>query len=633
MGGVGSVLSRIASKAIPRLAEGESNEFGRVANDVFGAKDAYFRIGGKAGEAVAALHGDYQIYRAQAEKSLDKPLVVLTEAINSQELRSRGITAQSKLGDIYAHAKAINHPIAQAQGALDQLVANGAAMTDVPDRLRYNHIAKARVIASSQAFGPNYENLIPHIMEAYDSGDPNRIIWAQGVMNLVSNETHDTKMLFNPLTGGMQEGSATKAAIAKAFSRENKVRELLERPQLPTIKTNPTYHSPNDLERRITNIQRAVQLPFVALKHISQYGNLSSIPAPLLVKGLLSMGDQEFKNFLDASAILAYNEHDIMSRALEGGSGVVAKWTGSPTVGSLFFRAYHMPFFDYLRVRQLSTAASVGYQSAQHWAMAAMEGNKRAIAELKEMHIDPAEVIRQNGKLTEEQLQKGIFHFVNNRFFMDKSIEQSQYANMNLWTRSATRYHTFVNAQQRFMRRELGKMWKAGDALGIAQFVGTIGVLYPSIAPMLKGLELAFRTGNPTMALEQTKEDYANLRGKRGTGMAVNTYLDMLAHYASFGVYTSYVQAAHGNRFAYQVLGPSIGVPARVLEDTLNMVTRANKAGKHNAAPVIRDILEDTLPIAGNILAHKIAPTTKEAPKGRIHRPARVRSRPKPWEF
>jgi len=51
----------------------------------------------------------------------------------------------------------------------------------------------------------------------------------------------------------------------------------------------------------------------------------------------------------------------------------------------------------------------------------------------------------------------------------------------------------------------------------------------------------------------------------------------------------------------------------------------------------VRDLLEDLVPIAGNIIAHKIAPTEKEQKAGvpqRTPRPRRDRGRVKnPWQY
>jgi hypothetical protein len=640
MGGLGTVIGDLARKITPASWEESISKAESKTNDAVGSMDAYFRAGGEYGDAFKKMHMDYQVARAAYEKQLDEPVNTLQKAIFAHKDLYSSVNNDTTLADIYQQASAIKHPIAAPGGILSQIGVSGAKATDTLGSLSIRNIAQARVLASAKIFGPNMEKITPLFMKAYDSGDPVLQSWTKGAMNIISNETHDTADVL-AIGGGKQPASIAKYKIAQNFRKENLSRQIgaklnpeaAAQNKLPTINISPTMSKVGPGERRVQNLLRIVQLPFVALKHISAYGNLSSIPAPRLARALLSMSDKDFKNFLDASSILAYTDHDIMDRAIRGGDGAISKLTGRPSVGQMFFNSYHMPFFDYLRTKQLSYAASVGYLSIHDWFSQAMRGSKIAIANLKELGIELPEIIKQGGIPTDEQIKKGMFHFVNNRFFMDKSIEQSLFHNKNIVMRSATMYHTYVNAQQRFMRRELAKMWKAGDVVGIAQFAGTIGILWPAIAPMVDSLGVLGRTLNPQLAAQNAESQYQKL-GSGNIRDASSTYLDLLAHYAAFGVYTNYIAAAHGDRFAYALMGPNIGVGARAAQDLLNFVTRTNAAGKHNAAPLVRDALEDTIPLAGNVIAHHVAPTEKEQSLG-VHRPRKPRRsrEDQTWEF
>lgn len=636
MGGIGTVLGNLARQILPS-AEKEISETEVRSNDIVGSMDAYFRAGGEYGDKFKQSHMNYQEARAAYEQKLDKPINEIQQTIFKDPNFYKDLGRKSTLSDVYQRGIQMKHPISAPNGAVNQLMQHGFKPSDTLGQLQIGSIAKARVLASAEVFGQNMEKISPLFMKAYDSGDPVLRTWAQGAMNVISNETHDTTDLLT-LSGGKIPGSMSKSKIAAQFRKENisraidrKLGKLDVLPDLPKIDESATMSKVGVDERRVQNLLRTVQLPFVALKHISAYGNLSSIPAPRLAKALLGMSDADFKKHLDASAILAYTDHDMMDRAIRGGDSLVSKLTGRPSIGSLFFRSYHMPFFDYLRTRQLTYAASVGYLSLHDWFHDALTGSKIAIENLKELGIDPKDVIRQNGVPTDEQITKGMFHFVNNRFFMDKSIEQSLYHNRNMIMRSATMYHTYVNAQQRFMRRELAKMWRAGDYVGIAQFAGTVGILWPAVAPMIDSLGTLARTGSPQQAEQRGESEYQSLTSGNIRDMS-STYLDLLAHYAAFGVYTNYVQAAHGDRFMYALAGPNLGMFGRTGADLLNFVTRTNSAGRHNAAPLVRDALEDTLPMAGNVIAHHIAPTSKELGRRRPSRPHRSRV-DQTWEF
>jgi len=627
--GTGAVLGdlvRGAGRAI-------SSAFDREAlNDTFGAKDAYFRMGGKVGERLQQLHMSYQEARAAALAKLDAPVDLAQKQILAHPVLRNKVGLQAPLLDVYKEAQNLKHPIARPGGELDQIImsSRGNELKSL-EQIKNQNVQHARLLASAQVFGPKMEHVIPFVMPLLESKEPLQESWARGAMNLISNETKDTTKHFD--NGSVSEVSAAKQAVADKVGLRNKKVTLQAKARglradrnelLKPFDTSSTYKRPEEFERRAQNILRVVQLSTVALKHISTVGNLSSIPAPWLVKGLLHMTEPEFKAFLDTTHILAYTDHDFMDRAMRGGEGLTAKLTGNPTAGQIFFKFYHMPFFDAVRTKQLSYAASVGWISAHNWAHQALSGSKIAIANLKEMGISVEDVQRQGGKLTEEQVRKGVFHFVNNRFFMDKTVEQALNSNKDIVRRSATMFHTFVNAQSRFMRRELTKMVKARDYVGLAQFAGTIGVLWPAVAPMVRSLEIFARTANPKLAVTSAKDQYSDLTSGKPSKM-LSTYIELLSYYASFGVYTNYVSAAHGDRAAYALAGPAIGTPWRYGSDLINFITRTDKAGKHNAAPIVRDTLEDFIPLAGNIAAHQLVPTAKEEKTGVPAKPQRPR--------
>ena len=658
MGGIGTIIGDVARTAVSKIpylaSRGGEETVSRTEgtlNDVVGAKDAYFRVGGAFGAKIRQLHMDWQTVRAAALDKLDAPVDVAQKQVLAHPTLRNSAGLDTPVLHLYQEAQRVNHPLARPGGELDQLVMQhpGNELKSL-NELKNQNVQQARVLASAQVFGPKMENVIPYIMPLLASRDPLEESWAKGVMNLISNETRDTAP--NIHGGARQTVSSAKQAIADEIGRRNNAIRLqaiasgriakgadgkydlspIRDEMLKPFDTSSTYMRPDPkgLERRIQNVLRVVQLPMVALKHLSTVGNLSSIPAPWLAKGLLQMSEPEFRAFRDSTHILTYTDHDFMDRAMRGGTGIVSRLTGNPTAGQVFFKSYHMPFFDFVRSKQLSYAASVGWTATQNWARQALKGSRIAIANLKEIGIEPEEVIRQNGILNEDQLRKGVFHFVNNRFFLDKTVEQALYSNHDPVMRSATMYHTFVNAQARFLRRELVKMVKARDFVGIAQFAGTIGILWPAVAPMVKSLEVFARTLKPKAAIASAKQDYSNLGSGNPTKM-VHTYLDLLSYYAAFGIYTNYIAAAHGDRLGYAIIGPSLGVPLRYASDVTNMVTRTDSAGKHNAAPVVRDTLEDFVPIAGNVLAHHIAPTQAELnlEKGKVsRRPRRQKQTP-----
>ena len=405
----------------------------------------------------------------------------------------------------------------------------------------------------------------------------------------------------------MSEQSKSKVDMNATFSAVNKFRARAgESSEIPMLRTDPTYTTPSELERKATSILRTIQIPFVAIPHIGQYFHIPAT-SPLVAMGkfLLGVDKEEMKRTVDASGILASTEWDVIHSDIAARTGQVAKWTNSPTAASIIQKTIHQPLFNWMRLKQLSTAGAVGYHSAIYWAHNAMQGNKLAIKELEEMGIDVGDVIKQKGQLNEAQLQKGVYHYVNNRFFFDRTIDRALYSNKNVWSRSATMYHGFVSSETAFLRRELIKRFSAGDIKGIAQFAGTLGILFPAVAPMLKSLEILARTGSPTQAGGSVKHDYSALSGQQGGLEFTETYFDMLAHIGAMGTALNYTNAIKGHRLANAMIGPMAGMFATDAEDVYGAAT-----GK-SAKPLGRDATE-MIPVIGKPLGHQLFPTKKE---------------------
>jgi hypothetical protein len=317
------------------------------------------------------------------------------------------------------------------------------------------------------------------------------------------------------------------------------------------------------------------------------------------------MDKQAMKDTIQASGILAHTQWDVIHSDLLARTGKIAKWTNMPTAASILQKTIHQPAFNWMRLKQLSVAGSVGFHAAQYWAGNAVKGNKAAIAELVEMGIDPQAVIARGGQLSEGELTKGVYHYVNNRFFFDKSMDNAMMQNKNVWLRSAYMYHSFVNSEATYISRTLRKFYASGNIKGIAQYAATLGVVFPAVAPMLKSLEVLARTGSPTLAANGMKKDYQDLTGQNGVGEFTSTYLDMLSHIGAMGAYHNYYSAIKANRLANAVIGPMQGMLLTDATDAVN----AMRGKSYN--PLGRDLTQ-LIPVAGKPLSHKLFPTLKE---------------------
>jgi hypothetical protein len=414
------------------------------------------------------------------------------------------------------------------------------------------------------------------------------------------------------------EGSFAKASMNKAFSTANKMRGELDMSKIPLLNTEKTYTKPSQLEYKANRIMNTMLIPFVALNHIGQlFHPIMDSPLPAVGKMLLRMDQRDADQFIEASHIQATTLWNTMYRDILGETGKVSEWTGKPEVGKILARTIHTPGLNFVRKMQLNIAGTVGFHSAIYWAHNLVEsGSKRAAVELSEMGIEPTDVIKQNGQLSDEQLTKGVFHYVNNRFFVDREIDQSLWANKNVWTRSMFMYHSFVNSEAAYMRRTLIKMQQSGDIKGIAQFAGTLGLLWPNIAPLITGAQVMARTASVSQGVQETESRYKRLYKPTGAGDWFGNYAALLSHIGAAGVYFNYLNAIHAHRLVSAMAGPMLGAIGEDAEDIGNWATTENKKGEHPWKPVLRDALKQTIPVIGSSLAHHLAPTTAEEKAG-----------------
>jgi hypothetical protein len=600
MSGMTPILENITSKL-------EETQVGRGVLSLAGNKEWELNLSPQ-GKATKAMLEEYHRIRATSLGESTKHLNEINKFhFSSDAIRNSESLDQSPISNYAKHAGSNpNHPVNQAISALTRQDPTNAALSQkaLSEKIR----GKARLDGIQGSFGPKYQNIAPIVADLFEHSDPRVNMHGQRILDIVSNELHDTKI-------GAQGAkvSDVKSEVRGTFKTLNKIRAKLgSSTQLKLPTADPTYYPPSEAEKTANKVLRTIQIPFVAIPHIGQYFHLGA-SAPILQgvgKALLQMDKVEMQKTVEASGILANTQWDVIHSDLLARTGKVAKWTNSPTAASIIQKSIHTPLFNWMRLRQLSAAGSVGFHSAIFWAHNAVKGDKRAIAELLEMGLDPVDIAKRGGQLTPEELQKGVYHFVNNRFFFDKSIDNSLYQNKNIIARSAYMYHSFVNSEVSYIGRELHKMGKAGDIKGIAQFVGTLGILFPAVAPMLKSAELLMRTGSTQQAGDSIRKDYSNLSGANGPAEAIGTYIEMISHIGAMGTYLNYTNAIKGHRLANAMLGPMIGMGATDIEDI-----SAAAMGK-SKRPLGRDITQ-MLPLVGKPLSHKLFPTTKEEKEGK----------------
>jgi len=627
--GIWSALGDLASKGLDKAAD---THVGAAMIDTAGTKAMEYSRSPQ-GQIIGKLVDKFHAEQAQSLSKLDAPHSALIKGIQDHPVLRNQIKLDSTpLQKITNQLRASGSPLAIISDQLERQTPDN--YTKTLKQIHDVNIQQARLTGITNSFGDKMQNVVPHIMDLQDHPDPRMNMHAQRLLDNISATIHDTISIKAP-KGGMMDVSKGKADVADALTKVNKFRQAqinqgnkdvqLLKPE--DIKLAPVYKLAGPKEKAVSNWIRMVQVPLVAIPHLSGYFNIGATSSlKSMGDALLGMNDKQMQDAIYRSGALSATMHDMMHSFIEGRTGIVSKipFLG-PTAGELLYKGMHTPGFNYLREKQLWLAAATGYHSVIDWGAAAAKGDKLAISKLGEIGINAKSVAARGGVLNPKELQDGIFHFTNDRLFIARSQDQPLNSSRNAWARSAYMYHSFLNSQVTFMRRNLDRMVKNKDIMGIAQFAGTLGVLFPLVAPLLKSLEVLGRTASPKQAGQSIHDDYDKLKGNQGLGAAALEYADLLCHIGGMGVYMNYMSAAANHRMQSAVLGPLYSTPFTAVEDLAASYSENKKTGQHNIKPFARDILQDTLPVIGKPLSHMLAPTNKEAPKVRLSRRGRRR--------
>jgi hypothetical protein len=379
------------------------------------------------------------------------------------------------------------------------------------------------------------------------------------------------------------------------------------------INVKAEYQKGGELERLSHAHTMKYLAPLIASVHLSDFFKLpAGLPARVLWDTFNSLNDQTINNLKDISGIFFHTQHSIYDNDFKFRTGRVARLTGIPDAAAIIHKTFHQPFFNNVRMAQISTFGTAAYHASQVWAKEAFHGDTYAAEQLKSLNLDVPSIMRRGGNLNEEELAQAIWHFTNDRLFIDKPLERSELAQKNPYFRVAFMLHGYATREGRFIKGELYKMMKHNQYGKIAQFLGVLGIAFPVVAPLIKSLNTLVRDGDPDEAKQQLQDTYGNLLHPDGFGDFAGTYLDLIGHFSGIGAFTTYLHAAANHRLAQQSLGAGPNVALGTLEDIASGA-KGGKKGTHNWSPATRDILKYfTIPIFGGILAHHLV--GKKAP-------------------
>jgi len=485
--------------------------------------------------------------------------------------------------------------------------------------------SEANMHGMNAAFGPDSINLAATVFPEIRAGGT-RQTKAEAQLAILSQIFKDEEGAKKGALGVMQ--SKLKSDV-QDYMTETYKRYYLSKAQgkgfVFPMNVAPEYIKGGTAEQLSHKYSMNFLAPLIAMSHMADFYKLATAPAQVLMKTLTSFSDPHMEQMKLASGIFFHTQHSIYDHDFNYRTGRLAELTKQPNAAALIHKIYHQPLFNNVRMAQLSTFGSAAYHSAQMWGKQAVRGDLRAIAELHEMHLDPQAIIARNGDLTDDELSQAIWHYTNNRLFIDRPMDRSRFAQKSPFMRVASMFHGYVTKEGHFITRELHKMAAANDYVGIAHFAGVVGILFPATAPLLYSLQTLVRTASPTKAKQQLDSYYQPLIHPTGIGNFTLAYLDLLGHFGAAGAFMQYIHAAANHRLAGNILGPVPGVGTGIVEDVVGgfkgeaeeKTTRRRKGEERRPwRPLERDFLRYmTIPIFGAWASEHLVP--KNEPRRR----------------
>ena len=255
-----------------------------------------------------------------------------------------------------------------------------------------------------------------------------------------------------------------------------------------------------------------------------------------------------------------------------------------------------------------TTGKHVAERYAQDYAET---GSRLAELRLQEMKIDPAKILAQKGQLTKDDLEKAVYHFVDQRAMLQNPGMRSYYSQKNWFTRMSTMLHSYVLRQSKLFAHEYTLAWKSGNIGQIIKTHAMLGAVFPAIGGITEILADYGRGEDGWGRFEQNLSDLKNF--PEHPGKALEAYIDFMSGVAAWGVATSYMRGLLRQRLSEAFTGPIGNVTSSDLQDVATVGKQALEGRKINPKPLERDALEQGIPLnIGKILAHKFIPTPAE---------------------
>ncbi|HEY4799157.1 MAG TPA: hypothetical protein VII99_08800 [Bacteroidia bacterium] len=561
--------------------------------------------------------------RQQAIGVIRKPITDFEKVVSSDpQLALKHNYKKDTLGQIYSGLPQ-NHP---GELALRPLMSNPKNGKYTIEDMKNIMISHANAIGVEQSLGP-HSIYLANLLEPMLTGpDPVEYTRAMSWMNNLSQIFNDTTSVYN--MGSTHEESKIKMDVSALINQPRVAANL----KPITIDTTPQFEKGGMYEKIGHKYVMNNITPWIGIVHIGDLMKLpANLPARVLWKTLTTFNEPQLKDMVMRSGALTHTILEIVDADFRFRTSALADVTKMPDAAALIHKMWHQPGFNNLRKLQINIMGAAAYHAMQEWSQQALRGNEWAIENLKEVEVDINDLIRRNGVLTQDEMLNGMYHYTDNRLYIDRPLDRTKYAGKSPFFRTALMLHGYARKEGIYIGRELHKMIRTGEGMKVAQFAAVVAGVYPFVtAPLLRSLGVLARTADPKAAYDDYTGTYHRLSHPGGAGNFALEYATLLAHFGGMGNFMNMLHAAHAHKLAYQMAGPFPGVVYNIGDDLLNAAQTeltSPPGKKKDYTQFYRDILRYSIPVLGSQAAHWLLPKRQHLAFPHLPQRRRIRRR------
>lgn len=564
-------------------------------------------------ESVHAVSHTLNLYpesQELAESYLDHYIQPQKQFISSElnkeyELKQPEVTARVPHGSLPGHKQLPNlpsdkmvrvHPktgdvLSDTPVKMDQIFSDAAAMA------RENYLGKgdALGITTAAAIAKNHG---PAAAEAFSDS-----------MAFILKDTASVKL-------GKGEFSPTiKYSTFKARAI---------RAGVPLANADPAWVARTKLEKIVSGFTYATFSPLIAVPHLSSvFNGLFGTDSKTFLQGTAKAMMDGLGRNSDHWASLV--QTGVMTETLLREMNTYNKFVSSDRTFNLpngsilptLYKLFHQPGFSYLRDQTLISGGVVGKMTAQQLGkdLANQGPTPKLRWQAQQFGLDVGKVIKNNGELDQEDLNRAIFKFVDQHYFLDNTLQRSRLLQSTPIGRTLGMYHSYVTRQSKLMGRAMFRDFKERGPASVVRNLAIGATIFPLMGEGVKTVEETIRGQNAGGDLQQDMED---LSGANGPEAALTAYFEMYGHVGAIGVYSHMIRGSLTHSILSSSGGPFLNAGANLVQDIASAgkktVQGTGDGLGEDWKPVARDAGYDIpgVSLLSQFLMHRILPKANE---------------------